>query len=487
MTRFFARRSWRLVAVCLASTLVAASPVFAAESETKPATTQPSTAPSGPPTVKVSKGTLNLEVRAEAVFQPIDPFEAKPVFKVYQGPLVITSVPAPGAMVRKGETLIAFDRTWIDWNLQGAESEVTVAKAGLAKTEADAKLASAQEALVLRQAEDGVKNAESQKKWFEEVDGPQMLLMADLQVKQAQNSVDDQNDELDQLRKMYQGEELTAATADIVVRRAVRSLEQSKIGLKMQQERREKIKGFDYPITRQRVLDGVETTKQGLTATKSAQEQAGVQRSAGLLAAKVVLEQATKKLADLKEDSAQFQIRAAADGVVAYGNQVDGQWTGGDPKAFKIGEKLPAGQVLLRVYQPRKLRLALNLPESQAFWVEQGQKVRVTPAATPQKSYEARTSAVEVQNKSQAAAFVVNVDLANADERLAPEMKASVVIDAGKIEDVLLVPLASVAGGKANVKQKDGTFAEKDVKLGRTDGTQVEVKSGLAEGDEIKK
>jgi multidrug resistance efflux pump len=460
---------------------------LSADAETKPATTQSTTAPAGPATVKVTRGDLNLEVRAEAVFQPIDPFEAKLTFKVYQGPLVITSVAAPGAMVRKGETVLAFDRTWIDWSLQSAESELAVAKANQTKAETDAKLAVAGEALAMRQAEDGAKIAESQKKWFEDVDGPQMLLTADLQVKMAQNAVDDQNDELDQLRKMYQGEELTAATADIVVRRAVRALEQSKIGLKMQQERRDKVKGFDYPITRQRVLDGVETSKQGLAAAKAAQEQTAVTRAAGLLSAKLGVEQASRKLAELKEDAAQFQIRAGSDGTVVYGNQVDGQWVGGDAKAFKIGEKLPAGSVLLRVYQPKKLRLSLSLPESQAFWVEQGMKARVTPAATPQHPYEAKTSALEVVNKGQGVGFLVNVDLSNADERLIPGMKASVVIEAGKVSDVLLVPLASVTAGKVQVKQKDGTFAEKEVKLGRTDGQQVEVKSGLSEGDEIKK
>lgn len=322
---------------------------------------------------------------------------------------------------------------------------------------------------------------------MEEVDGPQMLLSADLGVKQAQNSVDDQNDELDQLRKMYQGEELTTATADIVVRRAIRSLEQGKVILKMQQERRDKIKGFDYPITRQRTLDGVEQTKLALAGVKAAQEQAAVQRAAGLLAGKTVVEQAAKKLAELKEDSTQFQIKSPHDGILVYGNQVDGQWTGGDPRPFKVGEKLPAGQVLMRVYQPGKLRLALTLPETQAFWVEQGQRARVTPAATPQTSYDARTSAVEPQNKGQALAFIVNVDLDRADGRLLPGMKATVVIDAGKANDVLLIPLTAVNAGKVQVKQKDGTIVEKSVKLGRTDGQQVELKSGLKEGDEVVK
>ena len=440
-------------------------------------------APAGPPTVKVSKGDLSLEVRADALFQPVDPFEVKTTFKVYGGTLAVVSVLPPNGLVRKDQLLIAFDRTQVDWALSTTENEWAVARAALAKIEVDQKLAVLAEQMGLRQAEEAVRNGEGTKKWFEEVDGPQMQLSADLMVKQAQTAVDDQTDELDQLKKMYQGEELTTATADIVVRRAVRSLEQGKIVLKMQQERRDKAKAFEYPITRQRMLDGLETTRQGLVAVKAAQEQAAVLRAAAMQAAKTAVEAATKRLADLKEDAAQFQIKSPSDGVLAYGAQADGVWVNGDPKLVKVGERVAAGQVLMRVYRPGKLRLTANLPEAQAFWVEPGMNARVTPAAMPQAGYEGKTAAVETLSKPNVGlAFAVNVDVDNADAKLVPGMRATVAIDAGKVSDVLLVPLSAVSAGKAQVKRKDGTIAEKAVKLGKTDGQQAEVLSGAERG-----
>lgn len=443
-------------------------------------------APAGPPTVKVQRGDLSFEVKADALFQPVDPFEVKPTFKVYGGPLVVASAVTPNSIIRKDQLLIEFERTQLDWALATTENELAAVKAALAKTEVDQKLAVAAEQTGLRQAEDAVRNGEGTKKWFEEVDGPQLQLSADLQVKQAQAAVDDQSDELDQLKKMYQGEELTTATADIVVRRAVRSLEQGKIILKMQQERRDKAKAFEYPITRQRMLDGLEATRQNLVAVKAAQEQAAVGRTAALQAAKIAVEAATKRAGELKEDAAQFQIKAPADGTVAYGTQADGVWVNGDRKAIKVGEKVLAGQVLMRVYRPGKLRLTLNLPEAQAFWVEQGMPAKVTPTATPQASFEAKTGAVETISKPNVGlAFAVNVDADNVDARLIPGMRASVAVDAGKASDVLLVPLSAVSAGKVQLKRKDGTVVEKAVKLGKADGQQAEVLSGLSEGDEV--
>ena len=72
--------------------------------------------------------------------------------------------------------------------------------------------------------------AEQNVKWFDTVDGPQMLKGVDIQLAMAKNQMNDEQDELDQLKKMYKSEELTNATADIVVKRAVRQLEMSKTG-----------------------------------------------------------------------------------------------------------------------------------------------------------------------------------------------------------------------------------------------------------------
>ena len=101
-------------------------------------------------------------------------------------------------------------------------------------------------------------------------------------------------------------------------------------------------------------------------------------------------------------------------------------------------------------------------------------------------TYEAKTSATEMASKPNIGlAFVVNIDLDNADTRLVPGMKAAVAIDIGKATDVLILPATTVIGGKVQLKQKDGTFVEKAIKLGKTDGQWVEIKSGLEEGDEV--
>jgi hypothetical protein len=159
---------------------------------------------------------------------------------------------------------------------------------------------------------------------------------------------------------------------------------------------------------------------------------------------------------------------------------------GSDKRGLKAGDKLTAGQLVLRVVYPGRSKMDVTLTEAQAFWIDPGMRARVTPTAFPQLSYEGTCGPVVGGNRTSPPGFgfIVPVMLPQTDARLVPGMKASVKIEAGKVEDVLVIPVAAVSGGKVSVKQA-GKMEERAVVLGKSDGEKVEVKEGLAEGDEI--
>jgi len=68
-------------------------------------------------------------------------------------------------------------------------------------------------------------------------------------------------------------------------------------------------------------------------------------------------------------------------------------------------------------------------------------------------------------------------------------LAAEMTLAGGRAEGVLLVPTTAVRGaaqsGTVWVSSPDGTTAERAVALGLTDGTQVQITDGLAEGEEI--
>ncbi|MEF3404173.1 efflux RND transporter periplasmic adaptor subunit [Agromyces sp. CCNWLW203] len=75
------------------------------------------------------------------------------------------------------------------------------------------------------------------------------------------------------------------------------------------------------------------------------------------------------------------------------------------------------------------------------------------------------------------------------DVRVFPGLSAQVKISAGSAADVLVVPITAVEGGAETgvvwLVTPDGERVEKPVRLGLSDGTQVEVVEGVAEGDQV--
>ena len=457
--------------------LILSSTLFA-----DPATTK-STQPATNEAAVVKKGTIKPHVDAEGYFEPVDPLEVRLRPEAYSGDLRIGSVAPHGASVKKDQALLTIDREPIDKQIATAEGDLANAKAAAEKAQADVDLGEKSDALALKMQETEVANAEKSLKWFEEVDGKQLLTNAELQTKLAKAGVEDQSDELDQLKKMYKSEELTNATADIVVKRALRNLDVSKISQTMAEQREDKTRQFEYDQQRQKYVFGIDQQKNTLAQLKATQAQSKVNRKTALDASNQALKAAQKKLDDLKSDAAFFSVKAPFDGIVYYGELTSAGWQNSGPKALRVGEKVTAGQVVMTLYVPGKLRVIADIPESRVLSISKGAKARVVPLSNSEATTEGTCGAIVPVGipKDNAQSFQMPVELAKVDEKLAPGEKASVQIQLPEVKDVLIVPSKSVEHGRVKLKNDEW----RDVITGVFDDDNVEIKSGLKEGDSL--
>jgi hypothetical protein len=74
------------------------------------------------------------------------------------------------------------------------------------------------------------------------------------------------------------------------------------------------------------------------------------------------------------------------------------------------------------------------------------------------------------------------------DVRAFPGVRLKVAVVTGEARDVLILPVTAVAGesdqGYVTLLQ-DGSRVRRDVRLGLTDGLNIEIRAGLAEGDRV--
>ncbi len=451
----------------------------------------PQEKPDEPKLHAVKKGKLVPAYALEGTVEAAEAAELKVRAEAASGEFALLRVVPSGSAVKKGDEVLALDPAPFRRQVEAAETELRVARAALAKAAADLELGGRSDALALARAEAEAADAQTALRVFDEVEGKHLVEQAELSVKMNRDRVKDQEEELDQLRKMYKSEELTNATAEIVVRRAERALDQTRTFLRMAEESAVVVRTVKHPQQRRGLQAAVEEEKAALASLKAAHALSLVQREAELAKAKAAAERAEEQLAKLRKDLEASVFRAPFDGRAFYGEFQQGHWPSAEQaaKSLRPGEKLQPGQVYLTVCGLRA-RVRAELPESGYFDVPAGRPAAVLPAALPglKLAAEVREKLRVASPKPPGAAFALLVEFAEARTDLLPGMKARVELSGEELRDVLLVPAEALeeAEGKHTVKvSREGKVEPREVTVGRSDGKQVQVTGGLEAGETI--
>jgi multidrug resistance efflux pump len=121
------------------------------------------------PTTRPQRGDLSIEVHATGDLRAL---QAMPITApAVGGTLQLTSLLAPGTLVRKDELVVAFDLEEQRYNLEQARSELQEAEEEIVKLQADARVQAANDQVALLEARYAVRRAELQVKGNEFVGG----------------------------------------------------------------------------------------------------------------------------------------------------------------------------------------------------------------------------------------------------------------------------------------------------------------------------
>jgi multidrug resistance efflux pump len=441
--------------------------------------------------VAAEKGTLTPVFELEATYESLESAEVKLRLEAYQGDLTLQKVAAAGDVVKKGDVLLTLDRGPIDKQIAAVDNDLRLARATYEKQQQDLEIGGRGDALALLQAETAAKDAVTNLKSFEDVEGRHMVATVELNVKFMEDGLGDQVEELAQLEKMYKSEELTNATSEIVVRRAKRNIDRTKLSLDMARAELANVKTVKYPQQHETLSHAVEVAKNALESLKSTQALTKIQREVETQKAKAALAQLEDQAAKLKRDLENFSVRATMDGRVYYGQFQHGAWTSEQVTPMLVpGEKLQPGQVLLTVCAPG-IRARADLAESDYFDVSTGLEASVVPTAAPDaKSVGVvKTKGLVSAAKGTGAAYELRIDFAKPPADLLPGMKGKATIRGTELKDVVLLPSHAVTaqGGKCTltVCAKDGKTSPREVTVGKSDGKMTQIKAGLEPGEKV--
>ncbi|WP_442994313.1 efflux RND transporter periplasmic adaptor subunit [Scytonema sp. PRP1] len=134
-------------------------------------------------------------------------------------------------------------------------------------------------------------------------------------------------------------------------------------------------------------------------------------------------------------------------------------------------------------------QVVANVAETDIGRIKLGQSVAIKADAYPDKTFQGKVAAVAAQATvtSNVTSFEIRVDLTDPETLLRPGMNVNAKFDAGKLNNVLVVPTVAIArqknGTGVQVLMENGGTRFVPVNTGVTVNNKTEVRSGL-QGDE---
>lgn len=326
--------------------------------------------------------------------------------KGYGGELKLKSMVAPGTIVKEGEVIATVEAPDYAEELQGAQAWAQIARSKAAWCEHSLNWETKSADIRLQRTKLNLEAAQSAWDVFNGGGKQDRITNADLGVQYNKDSIEDQEDELRQLDALYKGNDLAKESQDIVIKRAKRRLEQSRVRLKLVQNDYDRLIKIELPREEQNLKLTLENAK---LEYESALERGknGLSEWLGqCVGARQEAENAAKRVQKLQALKESWEIKAPHAGLVLHAGDA-GQ--DGVTATLTAGQKVGNGQAIATVVDASTLRVTVGV-DPRAVRIAKMQrntiKVEVTELGI---SLEARVVSIASLVQNEKVALIVEV------------------------------------------------------------------------------
>jgi len=316
-------------------------------------------------------------------------------------------------------------------------------------------------------------------------DFPQTLHGMEGDIQTSQSSVLQQEDRTAWAARMVKKKYMTASQEEA----EQANLTGNKLTLQQNEEKKKVLVEYTDPVKRQTFENNI---KEALVAERTA--------FATMEATKAVFDQQDSLYNDLLTQISQCKVKAPYAGIVVYSVPEQTRFGAGSSQSIIAqGEPVQDGQKMLSIPDLSHMRVRVRIHEAFISHMRTGLKATVRIDALPGRLL--RGSVVQVAGVAAQQDWMspdvkvyeclVEIDGTLSEKNLKPGLSAVCTIFAEdiKVDHVVAVPIQAVVsplerGGKSRcfVKTPKGPEA-REVELGLSDGTYIEIKSGLEAGD----
>ena len=403
----------------------------------------------------------------------------------------IASIADHGSVVKKDQPLLVFENEDIDEKI--TDTRQAIATETLELANAELALATLEKTVPeqLARLKRNADEAAEKLAYFTETSRKISEESADFGLRQSEEMLASYEEELKQLLQMYEADDITEDTEEIILKKQKFAVERAKFSLKREILDHKRTKEILIPRQEIKLIESRDDTTLALaTGSKDLPRSIELKKieTADL---KTSLARNKKALADLEADRKLFEIKAPTDGTFYYGSIEGGKWTTGDLiKSLTPGDEAPLGKAFA-TFIPATAKLVI-----QAF-LDQTTAQALTIGAKGNATLEGRSDtaiAVTLQSLSSApdtektypAVFTAEwpEDL---NTVAGQDFEINLVSYAS--EKAIAIPTKALSygpqGWTAEVKLADAKTEKRPVTRGKSSEEETEITTGLEAGQVI--
>lgn len=434
----------------------------------------------------VKRGPFKVEVELDGVFEAarMTPLTVAPL---EWAELTVVESVSQGSRVKKGDALVRLDTRKLERLIRDLKAAAPLAEVTLKVAEEEIaameKTTPLQLAAARRQQRDSTMDLAN----FEKTGRAEREEASRQSVKRAEDNLEYAEEELNQLRKMYEADDLTEETEEIIMKRAKNDVESSQNLLERTRLSSERELKIFLPREQERLQYGAQW--QEITTAQTAKSIPDALKKKRLEVQKLHRDKsrATQQLKDLERDLSALTVEAPHDGIVYYGTCDKGRWVTAASVEKKLvpGGKLAPREVFMTVVRPRPLIVRTFVPEEKLQHLTSGISAVVSPVSAPDRNLEATVKEISLV-PAPAGGFGGSLELGKANlADIYPGMNCKVRALAYEKKDTLTVPKKAVRreGSESVVRLEGGE--KRTVRTGKSNEEAVEILGGLKEGDVV--
>jgi multidrug efflux pump subunit AcrA (membrane-fusion protein) len=408
--------------------------------------------------------------------------------------LIVEEVVKPGTIVKQGDVVLQFKTDKIEQQLKDAQHELMIAELSLKEAENNLEETLRTFDLDHQLAQQKWDEAQQDIDYYLKVTAPFAERQAAKRLESSGFQVEYAQDELDQLEKMYKEDELTEESELIVLKRAQRSLDQSKFfyeSAKIDVDHTLQVELPRAADKQKQALERGELEYQKAMISLPSQRQL---KELEFQKQKSAYDKQQRDFAKLQSDYEKMTLRAPIDGIVYHGQSRRGTWAnvaGGNSRSIEPNVTLPKDIVVITIVAASNYRLRGELDERQLGSIQKGRAGVAVPAAEPTQTFAATVSEIGSVPVDEGK-FDCVLTVGQLPSFLVPGMNCDVKLKTYEKKDAVLVPKASVFSDDDGLSHyvfvsTESGNEQRGVKTGKTKDDKIEIVEGLKAGDKILK